>query len=646
MESTDENPIRLNTTRATASIGRARLATGFSQGIAAWLLLRLVAPFYYARAGGEPVNAPYWSSRHPMVFAALALVTAYIPVLAIAELGRMRRAALALYIALAAAIVAALAAYDIWRDPLQASGEVRIWPSFTLCFCASLGLFIVNQLLEHRERGDSLFTRYANYFEDSWVRGFQLVVSVVFALLVWGLLALGAGLFHLIHLEWFNTLIGHNWFRCPTLAAAFAAAVHITDVRPALLKGVRNVGLTLLSWLLPLVVTLGAGFLAALTFVGIKPLWATGHAAAILLWAGAITILLLNAAYKDGDPSSVPPAALRWTGRIAGPVVLSLATLASVAIGLRVYQHGWTPERVFSTAAAFMAVVYGIGYTYAAMRRGGWLHELERVNVLASLFIVAILALLLSPAADPARVSVDSQLRRLAAGAVARSAFDYGFLRFESGRFGSQALAQLAAGADQEVRSRAALMLQTKTRTFRPSAQPDPAATEPAFAHATVYPKDTPLPEDFRHTDFSNAGTYAPGCLRDGTHCDIYIVPFGAPGESAILVRMVKDDATPRPGYLPISAEVFQRNREGQWVHTGAFSTRGCPGIVAALRDGTVTPVRPDYDDLMVNGMRLRFAPAPHGDDPCAGAPAPTPAVNSPRDADAPARMGPAFAKP
>jgi hypothetical protein len=43
---------------------------------------------------------------------------------------------------------------------------------------------------------------------------------------------LGAGLFHLIHLEWFGTMIEHNWFRCPALAAAFAAAFHITDVRP------------------------------------------------------------------------------------------------------------------------------------------------------------------------------------------------------------------------------------------------------------------------------------------------------------------------------------------------------------------------------------------------------------------------------
>jgi hypothetical protein len=55
------------------------------------------------------------------------------------------------------------------------------------------------------------------------MRAFQLVLSAIFALLVWALLELGAALFHLIHLESFRNMIGHNWFRCPALAVAFAA---------------------------------------------------------------------------------------------------------------------------------------------------------------------------------------------------------------------------------------------------------------------------------------------------------------------------------------------------------------------------------------------------------------------------------------
>lgn len=639
-----------NSARVTASIGRARLAIGLLQGVVAWLLLRLVPPSSFV-SPVKQMYATYWASRHPMVFAALALVTAYVPLIAIAEIGRLRRRALAIYLGLASAIVAGLASYDIWRDPIQYWGidpVSRVWPSFTVGFCTTLGLFIVNQLLEDRERGYTLFTHYADHFEDSWMRAFQLVLSVIFALLVWALLELGAGLFHLIHLEWFREMIGHNWFRCPALAVAFAAAVHITDVRPALLTGVRNVGLTLLSWLLPIVVTLGAGFLVALAFVGVKPLWATGHAASILLWACAITVMLLNAAYKDGDPSSLPPAALRWTARLAGPIVLLLALLASYAIGLRVFQHGWTPERVFSAAVAFMTLVYGAGYTYASVRRETWLTPLEGVNVAASLIILGILALLLSPVADPARLSVNSQLQRLTLSEISPAQFDYEFLRFESGRFGTQALARLADDANEDVRARVARMQQTKTRTFHAAGEPDPAATEPAFSHVTVYPRNVRLPDDFRNTDFSKAAQYLPGCLRNGTSCDIYILSYGAPGESAIIVRVDNPKSGSRAGYFFSSGQVFQRDREGKWINTGRFSATECPSVVAALRDGKVTPVRPEYDDLLVDGIRIRFSPAPRVDNVCAKEPAPKPAnsQDKPPDADAPVQMGPAFGKP
>jgi hypothetical protein len=648
MESTGE---ALDSARATASIGRSRLAIGLFQGVVAWLLLRLVAPSYPVASAVKQTHAPYWASQHPMAFAALALITAYVPLIAIAEIGRMRRRMLVIYLGMASAIVAGLAAYDIWRDPIQYWGGEpgsRVWPSFTVSFCTTLGLFIANQLLEHRERGNTLFTHYADYFEDSWMRAFQLVLSIIFALLVWALLELGGELFHLIHLEWFQTMIAHNWFRCPALAVAFAAAVHITDVRPALLTGVRNVGLTLFSWLLPIVVTLGAGFVVALAFVGVKPLWATNHAASILLWACAITVMLLNAAYKDGDPSNLPPAVLRWTGRMAGPVALALALLGSYAIGLRVYQHGWTPERVFSAAVAFMAVVYGAGYTYASVLRKTWLAPLASVNVAASLLILGILALVLSPAADPARLSVNSQLRRLTRGEILPGKFDYGFLRFESGRFGTEALARLADDANDDVRERAARVQQTRTRTYHAPGEPDPAVSEPAFSHATVYPRDARLPDDFRSTNFPKTSQVVPLCMRDGTPCDIYILPYGALNDSAIIVSPHKPQLGERAPYFVLEGHVFQRDREGKWIHIGTLAGMGCPNIVAALRDGKVTTVRPEYDDLLVDGVRIHFSSVPRVDNVCAkeSSPKPENRQDKPRDADAPVQMGPAFGKP
>ena len=634
---------------ASREIGWLRLAIGLLQGVAAWRLLKLVPPTY-PFGPPQPQNLS-WSEQHPMLFAALTLVTAFVPVIAMAGISRLRRRSLAAYLGLAAIALAGLAAYDLWRDPLQQVGAlhaVRVWPSFELSFGAAVGLFIVNQLIEHRERGHSLWTHYAEHFEDSWMRGFQLVGSLIFSLLVWGVLNLGAALFNLIHVAWFETLIQHNWFRCPALAMAFAAAIHITDVRPALLKGMRNVVLTLLSWLLPLVVLVSAAFLIALLVVGLTPLWATRFAASILLSACAVTLFLLNAAYKDGDPGALPSGPVRWAGRICGPIMLVLALLASYAIALRVQQYGWTPERVLSAAVAFVALIYSGGFSYATASRAGWLAPLERVNVFASLVIVAVLVSLLTPLADPERVSVASQLARLTRGRVAPDRFDFEFLRFGGGRFGRRALEGLTASANADIRSRATRMLAASERQPMYGRRGNAAATEAAFTHATVYPTGVTLPADFKSVDWAAAGARNPDCLRNGGYCEIYLSPDASADQVAVIVRPVSaDDARPIPDSLGSTAWLFQKNGNGQWTNMGFFSNLNCPGVVAVLRQGTEVTAPPEHPDLMANGVRLRFSALYTGMSACTPAPVRRQDLpGKPRDPHGPPQLGPAFGSP
>jgi hypothetical protein len=79
-----------------------------------------------------------------------------------------------------------------------------------------------------------------------------------------------------------------------------------------------------------------------------------------------------------------------------------------------------------------------------------------------------VLAALFTPLADPARIAVADQLHRLRTGAVALADFDFEFLRFDSARYGPEALARLRddrSTADAEkIADRVAGILAAATR--------------------------------------------------------------------------------------------------------------------------------------------------------------------------------------
>ena len=85
MTNSDDQQIEPKSASSTAGIGRLRVAIGLLQGIAAWWLLRLVAPSIYRYPPETHDHARYWAEQHPMIFAALALVTAFVPAIAIVE---------------------------------------------------------------------------------------------------------------------------------------------------------------------------------------------------------------------------------------------------------------------------------------------------------------------------------------------------------------------------------------------------------------------------------------------------------------------------------------------------------------------------------------------------------------------------------
>lgn len=587
MDATDAKTVR------TAAV--TRLAIGLAQGVLLFLL-------HHAD------DTKTWPATQPLLFAPLLVCVLMVPLIALGGLSAMRRLPLIVWSGIAVVLAAVLAVHAAWTG--AAPGRIGAGALSPAVFPAVAALlFIAHHLIQPAEAARKPVAPYADYFDLAWMHGVQLALSIAFTGVFWIVIALGGALFKLIGIDAIQKLTNEAAFAMPATCVMFAAAVQLTDVRAGLVRGVRGVALTLLAWLLPLMTLIAAGFLASLPFTGLAPLWKTKAATALLLSAAAHLIVLINAAYQDGTEPG--PVVLRWAARIAGALLIPIAILASYALYLRVDQYGLTPERVFAAAFVVVAAGYALGYAVAAIRPGSWMKTLEPTNLAMAVVAVVLLVALFTPIADPARLSVNSQAQRLEAGKVAPDKFDYQFLRFDSGRYGREALDRLKSDKNPDIAKRAADAVAMKEKTYAP------ANRGPDFGNMKVYPAGKALPDSFRAQDWTANDSDAV-CTFAGMQCAALVLDIDGDGADEVLLASGG------------SFDVFKSTDHG-WRRI-AQAGSSCPGldIDAALKAGAVRTEEPTARrDLLVGDQRLVLAPTGDG---CNGSVTNKPGVWLPTD--------------
>ncbi len=555
----------------------ARVGIGLIQGLLLYAL--------YRAADGKA-----WPATEPALFGGLALAVGFAPMAALAGVGRLRWPVLAIWIGVAGLVLFLLGWHDVARRVLGDYDQAPFLKFPVMAFAAA-ALFIAHHLLTPAVRARRWLVDYHQYFDVAWKAGVQLALSLGFTGAFWVLLQLGAALFDLIGLKFLTELVRSAWFALPVTSTAFAVAVQLTDVRDGLIRGVRTVALMLLSWLLLVITVLTAGFLAALPFTGLDPLWATRSATAMILAATAALIILINTAYQDGEPDNLPPLVLRIATRVASVLVAPLVILAIWGLSLRIGQHGLTPDRIIAAACAFIGVVYAVGYLFAAVRPGAWMKPLERTNVAAAVLSVVTILALFSPLLDPARLSVADQVARLERGKVLAADFDYSFLRFDSGKAGRAALERLTISKDAET-ARLAREAKASDDRYAQSARQrrnmaQQVKIEPAAGQT--------VPADF--------------LAQIQNQSDLM---FNCRSEQPCISRLIDLDGDGRQDLLLATKGMilaFVQDKDGQWRQQARYNSPcGAPDIdmTAALKSGIETaPTR--LPDLIVNGARLQF---------------------------------------
>ena len=561
-----------------------RLATAVIQAISLYFLT-------------DAATAPRsWPATDPWLFEPLFLVSIYVPLLTLLGLGQIRLRPLSAWLFSAAVMVAGLGYHDATRGRVGAySGADLFWPWFGLWPTLSAGLFIAHVLVVDAVIERRLVPPYARHYDTAWKQGVQTVLAALFVGVFWGVLHLGAGLFKLVDIDYFQRMIAHRWFAYPATTLALAVAIHVSDVQPALIRGARTLTLTLLSWLLPLLVAILGGFLLSLPFISLAPLWRTHFATSLLLTTAGLLVFLINCSYQDGTTERTGSRIKRMAGTTGSLLMVPLVGLAVWALVLRVGQYGWTAERVQAAAIIVVAACYAAGYASATIWASTWLKRIEVTNFATAYVVLALILALFSSVADPARLMVADQLARLKSGMVSLEKFDFAALKFDGARWGAAALAELSHEtgiADAvTVNSKAQQALLMTNRTV-----PKPVAPVEVAGRIMVYPADRTLPTSFFDLQSGPlAGMANIGCLRAGPMKCIARFVALHPGEPESIVFIDT-----------FGGSVFQRTPSGQWDKVAQISGLvGCAATRDGIASGNFELDPHPLPDLIVGNQRL-----------------------------------------
>ncbi|WP_338241143.1 DUF4153 domain-containing protein [Aurantiacibacter hainanensis] len=290
-------------------------------------------------------------------------------------------------------------------------------------------------------------TPYAETHFHVWSDAVSAGGALAFTLLSWLLLWLLDALFGLIGINVVEEAIQTDGFVGLFCGATFGAAMGVLRNQLGIIGTLQRVVMMVFALL---AVPFGAAiliFLAILLASGGTALWdATDSATPVLLTCALGCFVLANAVVRDDDEARSDNVAMIAAALALSAAIFPLTVFAAISMGIRIDQHGLSPERLWALVAISLATAYGLAY-WVGLARGrlkGWSHYLRRANLHLAVASCVVALLLALPILDFGGISARQQVARLDAGEVSAEDFDFAALRWDFGDAGRTALSRLS----------------------------------------------------------------------------------------------------------------------------------------------------------------------------------------------------------
>ncbi|HUA25527.1 MAG TPA: hypothetical protein VMA54_15470 [Steroidobacteraceae bacterium] len=500
--------------------------------------------------------------------------------------------------------------------PGFASNGDSFWSLFPFAFVLFVWWLLALPFVQSRVASGSWRTDYQRLFAFAWRNKITLAEAALFTGLFWLILLLWQSLFEMLGMHFFETLFEKPIFVYPVTAIVFGCALHLIGSIDALVSTVLEQLLNVLKWLATVTGALLVLFTIAL-LTKVPSLISSGRHtidAAWLLWLVAVIVLFLNAAYRDGKVERPYPRWISQALRFAVPLTIVIAATALYALTVRSHYFGLTVSRIWGFIVAGAALIYSVGYSIAAFRKGAWLGMASRVNVMVAVALIVVIGAALTPLLSPYRLAAMSQYELIVSGHFAGvgknqprylpldSPFNY--LARSAGKYGREELDRLRAlqGSSPntaQIRDLAARALQPAYPAVKPLFAGDYQAI---VAKLPLYPAGHAIDPELSRLLAADWRRYRGGVGTESvaeTTAGVFIDLEGSGVDDFVLFS-----AGGGPVY---------RNRGGHWQRAGMLYAEGMPVpwplAVKALSAGGITAVSQTWKDLSVGTHLYRVIP-------------------------------------